>query len=248
MASIFSTDELTHNVESILAQQKLQSHFEQQQAPDNTKYHVPDAFHTPLPSKYPPALAPNVASSTSFANSLNVLPSDVVTNLTASEAVKVSAILNEQPIGSTSCYNSYSSQTSAIIPPMQHQPPLLTRPSSKALLNNILPRPTTAIERLGAPCNHANAGQEMCYLCHQRQRRNVPVYLHEETRQKEKEETQLLMQYQQLKDMEKLLQDEEKSNARRLERAKMDAFNLGISEAIKEKKMERPKSSDLSVS
>ncbi len=97
-------------------------------------------------------------------------------------------------------------------------------------------------------CGHHNAGQELCYLCHQRNRRNMPVYLHEEVRQKELEEDQILMQYQSLKDMEKLLKDEEKRNILRSDRAKIDAFNLGMSQAIKEKLAQRPKTSDLSVS
>ncbi len=153
-------------------------------------------------------------------------------NLTPGEAKKVSSILNQNP--------KYSNEESAYSS-------LLQRPSSKSLLNNILPRPNTAAPS-SSPCGHANAGQELCYLCHQRNRRNVPVYLHEEIKQKEKEETQLLMQYQQLKDMEKQLQDEEKQNGRCVERAKMDAFNLGISEALKESRKKRPKTADVGVS
>ena len=84
-------------------------------------------------------------------------------------------------------------------------------------------------------------------MCHQRTRRNVPVYLHEEVRLKELEEHQLLLQYQSLKDMDKQLKDEEKRNTQRMDRAKIDAFNLGVSEAQKAKKMERPKTSDISV-
>ncbi len=32
-----------------------------------------------------------------------------------------------------------------------------------------------------------------------------------------------------------------------MDRAKIDAFNLGVSEAVKAKKMERPKTGDISV-
>ncbi len=76
----------------------------------------------------------------------------------------------------------------------------------------------------------------------------MPVYLHEETRQKELEENQLLMQYQSLKDLDKQLKDEEKKNNQRMDRAKIDAFNLGVTEAMRAKKAERPKTSDMSVS
>lgn len=47
--------------------------------------------------------------------------------------------------------------------------------------------------------------------------------------------------------MDKQLRDEEKRNAQRVDRAKMDAFNLGMSEAIRSKKHERPKTCDVSV-
>jgi hypothetical protein len=121
--------------------------------------------------------------------------------------------------------------------------PELIRPSSKSLLNNITPKPVSS-----APvCGHQNSGQELCYLCHQRHKRNVPVYLHEEVKLKEKEENQMLMQYQHMKDVEKILKDQEKHNERRLDRAKVDAFNLGVTEAIKLKRNERPKTSDISV-
>ncbi len=118
----------------------------------------------------------------------------------------------------------------------------LVRPSSIRLINKLVPKHTATA------CGHHNAGQELCYLCHQRNRRNVPVYLHEETRQKELEENQLLMQYQSLKDLDKQLKDEEKKNNQRMDRAKIDAFNLGVTEAMRAKKAERPKTSDMSVS
>lgn len=127
---------------------------------------------------------------------------------------------------------------------------MLTRPSSRTLIGNLV-KPSN-VSRPGSvatatSCGHHNAGQELCYLCHQRNRRNVPVYLHEEIRQKELEEDQLLMQYQSLKDMEKILKDEEKRNVLRSDRAKIDAFNLGVSQAVKEKLAQRPRTSDISV-
>ncbi len=118
----------------------------------------------------------------------------------------------------------------------------LVRPSSTRLINKLIPK------HAPSACGHYNAGQELCYLCHQRNRRNVPVYLHEETRQKELEENQLLMQYQSLRDLDKQLKDEEKRNIQRMDRAKIDAFNLGVTEAMRAKKAERPKTSDMSVS
>ena len=52
------------------------------------------------------------------------------------------------------------------------------------------------------PCGHHGAGQELRYLCHQRAKRNVPVYLLEEKRIREAEEAKLLEQYQHNKDLE----------------------------------------------
>lgn len=52
------------------------------------------------------------------------------------------------------------------------------------------------------PCGHHGAGQELCYLCHQRTKRNVPIYLHEEKRIREAEEAKLLEQYQHNRDLD----------------------------------------------
>jgi hypothetical protein len=52
------------------------------------------------------------------------------------------------------------------------------------------------------PCGHHGAGQELCYLCHQRAKRNVPIYLQEEKRIREAEEAKLLEQYQHNRDLD----------------------------------------------
>ncbi len=66
--------------------------------------------------------------------------------------------------------------------------------------------PTSPPEARRSPpdsaCGHHDAGQELCYLCHQRERCNVPVSFTEERRRREVEEDRLLQQYNQLKDME----------------------------------------------
>jgi flagellar motor protein MotB len=121
----------------------------------------------------------------------------------------------------------------------------LPKPSSKQLLVSLPNRNTVSA---ASSCGHHGAGQELCYLCHQRSKRNIPIYLQEEKRHKEAEEQQLLQQYQHLKDTEKQLKDEANENLRREERAKMDAFNIGIAEAIRNRKAERPKSTDIGVS
>ncbi len=121
----------------------------------------------------------------------------------------------------------------------------LQKPSSKQLLGSL---PNRASVSAASSCGHHGAGQELCYLCHQRSKRNVPIYLHEEKRHKEAEEQQLLQQYQHLKDTESKLKDEAGDNLRRDERAKQDAFNLGVADAIRQRKQERPRSTDISVS
>lgn len=60
----------------------------------------------------------------------------------------------------------------------------------------------------GTACGHPTAGQELCYLCHQRARRNVPVSFAEEIRHREEEEDKLLQQYQTMKDAEDLLKEQ----------------------------------------
>ena len=57
-------------------------------------------------------------------------------------------------------------------------------------------------------CGHRNAGQELCYLCHQRSKRNIPVSFTEERKKRELEEDRLLQQYQQLKDVEAIFQEQ----------------------------------------
>jgi len=60
----------------------------------------------------------------------------------------------------------------------------------------------------GSQCGHSNAGQELCYLCHQRARRNIPVSFTEERRRREEEEDRLLQQYQYMKDAENVLSEQ----------------------------------------
>ena len=58
-------------------------------------------------------------------------------------------------------------------------------------------------------CSHSDkAGQELCYLCHQRSQKNIPVYFTEERRQRELEQDRLLQQYQQQKDTEAILKEQ----------------------------------------
>ena len=78
-------------------------------------------------------------------------------------------------------------------PPLKHRLPTPLGPSKNP--------PKT-------PCGHENSGQELCYLCHQRQTRNIPVDFTEERKRREREEEMLLSQYQEMKNTEAFLKQQ----------------------------------------
>ncbi|XP_058041612.1 coiled-coil domain-containing protein 81 [Ahaetulla prasina] len=86
---------------------------------------------------------------------------------------------------------------------------------------------------------HGRAGQEMCYVCMQRAQRNIPVYLGEERRRKEKEEDCILAQYQAIKDHEALQKELMKMAAAREQNQKVASYNLGVAEAMRKQKNEK---------
>uniref|UniRef100_A0A2I3LYL2 Coiled-coil domain containing 81 n=1 Tax=Papio anubis TaxID=9555 RepID=A0A2I3LYL2_PAPAN len=87
--------------------------------------------------------------------------------------------------------------------------------------------------------DHDKAGQEMCYVCLQRAQRNSPLYYGEE-RRREIEDERLIQQYQMLKDQEALFRHQLKSLATREQNQKNAAYNLGVAEAIRSHKNEKP--------
>lgn len=86
---------------------------------------------------------------------------------------------------------------------------------------------------------HNKAGQELCYLCHQRASRNIPVSFEEERHRKELEQDALLQQYQQMKDQEAILMEQAQGNQIRQSNQKIAAFNLGVSEGVREEARKR---------
>ena len=48
---------------------------------------------------------------------------------------------------------------------------------------------------MSSSCAHNNTGQELCYVCYQRSKRNVYVDFAEERRRREEEENKLLREY-----------------------------------------------------
>ncbi|XP_004763596.1 coiled-coil domain-containing protein 81 isoform X1 [Mustela putorius furo] len=88
--------------------------------------------------------------------------------------------------------------------------------------------------------DHNKAGQEMCYVCLQRAQRNSPLCYSEERKRREIEDERLIQQYQILKDQEALLKQQMRSLSNREQNQKNAAYNLGVAEAIRIHKNEKP--------
>ncbi|XP_060223484.1 coiled-coil domain-containing protein 81 isoform X2 [Meriones unguiculatus] len=88
--------------------------------------------------------------------------------------------------------------------------------------------------------DHNKAGQEMCYVCLQRAQRNFPFFYGDEKRRREMEDDRLMQQYQILKDQEAFIKSQMKSMATREQNQKNAAYNLGVAEAIRNHKNEKP--------
>nr|XP_033806439.1 coiled-coil domain-containing protein 81 isoform X3 [Geotrypetes seraphini] len=92
----------------------------------------------------------------------------------------------------------------------------------------------------GQCLDHCRAGQELCYLCMQRARKNITVSFSEERKRKEQEEDRQLQEYQMIKLQESLQQKEQDVLSRKESSQKIAAYNQGIAEAIKRQKNEKP--------
>lgn len=68
-------------------------------------------------------------------------------------------------------------------------------PSTHISSSLVNPYPQLTKSKSVTPCVHHGTGQELCQVCHQRAKRNIPVYLHEEKRTREAEEEKLLEEY-----------------------------------------------------
>ncbi|KAG8514780.1 Coiled-coil domain-containing protein 81, partial [Galemys pyrenaicus] len=87
---------------------------------------------------------------------------------------------------------------------------------------------------------HNKAGQELCYVCLQRAQRNSPLYYNEERRRREIEDEQIIQQYQIWKDQEAIFKQQMKNLAIREQNQKNAAYNLGVAEAMRMHKNEKP--------
>jgi len=122
--------------------------------------------------------------------------------------------------------------------------PTLLKPSSqesdagaKLSSGSLGTKSTTVIaevRKLDSCCH--TSGQELCYLCHQRQRRNVPISFAEEKSKDEQEQDRILQQYQQMKDQQFYDQEQRYIEREKAVCKKVAQFNLKVSEDLKNSK------------
>ncbi|XP_035485063.2 coiled-coil domain-containing protein 81-like [Scophthalmus maximus] len=102
-----------------------------------------------------------------------------------------------------------------------------------------LTSPPEVAPKLEEPCvkascsGHARAGQELCYLCMQRARRNVPVYLRKQQQAEEKARDKLLLLKEQQRDIQLMEEEQAKLNEQREHSKQVSTFNLQMSEKIR---------------
>ncbi|AWP01309.1 putative coiled-coil domain-containing protein 81 [Scophthalmus maximus] len=102
-----------------------------------------------------------------------------------------------------------------------------------------LTSPPEVAPKLEEPCvkascsGHARAGQELCYLCMQRARRNVPVYLRKQQQAEEKARDKLLLLKEQQRDIQLMEEEQAKLNEQREHAKQVSTFNLQMSEKIR---------------
>ncbi|XP_075994603.1 coiled-coil domain-containing protein 81-like [Genypterus blacodes] len=77
---------------------------------------------------------------------------------------------------------------------------------------------------------HTRAGQELCYLCMQREQNNVPVYLHEDRQAEEHAQEKLLLLKEQLRDRRDMEQQQEKMSEQREHARLVAKFNQEMSQ------------------
>ena len=76
-------------------------------------------------------------------------------------------------------------------------------------------------------CSHeSSAGQELCYVCHQREARNIPLYVAREKAELEKRRNQLLFEYRHRKDLQEMARVQAMKTKNRLMHKDMALFNL----------------------
>ena len=69
-------------------------------------------------------------------------------------------------------------------------------------------------------------GQELCYLCHQRALRNIPIDITQERREKEQTEDKLLQEYQHQRDLLALAREQVTRNTNCQYNREIASFNV----------------------
>ncbi|XP_057306589.1 coiled-coil domain-containing protein 81-like isoform X2 [Hydractinia symbiolongicarpus] len=122
--------------------------------------------------------------------------------------------------------------------------PLVPSKSNTNLLTQLLkapPKTSTDCKSEETSCSNCVENMsDFCYLCYQREKRNIPIFYTEERKQEEQDDDRLLQTFTLLQDSEALRQDQEMKAKKREVAQSIAAFNLSISELLKAQKEERP--------
>ncbi|XP_056591132.1 coiled-coil domain-containing protein 81-like [Triplophysa dalaica] len=79
--------------------------------------------------------------------------------------------------------------------------------------------------------DHSRAGQELCYVCMQRARRNVPLYVpYDERKRAEQEQERVLMLHQHQRDLQYFQKQEADRTKKREDSRQVATFNLALAE------------------
>ncbi|XP_028258332.1 coiled-coil domain-containing protein 81-like isoform X2 [Parambassis ranga] len=110
-------------------------------------------------------------------------------------------------------------------------PPPLEATDKHTPCNSSQDGPSKVVEHFtNMSCSgHTRAGQELCYLCMQRARRNVPVYLREQQQADERAQEKLLLLNEQLRDKQYMEEEQVRLNEQREHAKQVAAFNLQMS-------------------
>ncbi|XP_026234824.1 coiled-coil domain-containing protein 81 isoform X1 [Anabas testudineus] len=111
------------------------------------------------------------------------------------------------------------------------KPPMETTDKTTSSASPPEVRPNLEQSCLNNSCSgHSRAGQELCYLCMQRAKRNVPVYLREQQVAEEKAQEKLLLFKEQQRDKQYMEEEQAKLNEQRGHAKLVATFNLQMSE------------------
>ncbi len=121
---------------------------------------------------------------------------------------------------SSSFFNTLS--LPSLVPRLVIAPSLLPSPPER----HFTIRPST--------CSHSSqTGQELCYLCHQRALKNIPVDVSGERQDKERRQDQLLQEYQHQKDLIALAREQTVKMVNGGYNKEIASFNLEAAETKK---------------